>query len=176
MELYNQPNIPYYDIGNRIGHTDYIDFFTWDEITKPVMKGIDVYKRQFVVIKLKIYEKNIKLMQTFFQRHTNGSSWMGCGHATSSFIETSGGMNIQQIELLKQIINNQSVEIKVEHRPSFSVSIGEIVSLYDEEKENAAAIIIQKQWLKCRYNPKYKMCEKLQLQDYYEIISSSIPK
>ena len=179
MELYNRQCIKYYNIGNRRGHTDYIDFLKWGEITEPVMKGIDICNRHFVVVKLKIYDSknkknkhiNIKLMQTYFQRYTNGILWMGCGYATESFLETCGGMNLHQLDLIEQIINNNSVEIRDEHRPSSSDYIGKTVELYDEEKEKAA-VTIQKHWLRCRYNPNYKMCKKLQLQDYYEIMSS----
>ena len=40
--------------------------------------------------------------------------------------------------------------------------------LFDEKKWNAV-LTIQKNWRICRYNPKYKMCEKVQMRGLYEI-------
>ena len=41
-----------YDLGGRMGHTDYIDFLTQDEVPKNVMKGLDRYGRKFLTIKI----------------------------------------------------------------------------------------------------------------------------
>ena len=51
--------------------------------------------------------------------------------------------------------------------------IGDYVSLYDEKKENVAKII-QRNWRQCRYNPKYKMCEKIQYSGLVEICNDTI--
>jgi hypothetical protein len=60
-----------YDIGE-------IDYIHWDEVIYPAMKGVDIYNRVFLVIKIIIDNKPI--MQTFFQRHTyNNTIWMGVG-------------------------------------------------------------------------------------------------
>ena len=169
MELYNLPNIPNYDVGNRNGQTDYIDYLKWEEITEPVMKGIDIFGRHFVVIKMKIDNK--LFMETYFQRYTNDSRWMSCGHATSRFLNTGGtGLDENQIQLLKSIIQEESIEIKNEHRTDYPYYNGKIVKLYDEKKENAAKVI-QEQWKKCRYNPKYRMCSVIQLKNLDTILS-----
>ena len=169
MELYNLPKIPDYDVGNRNGHTDYIDYLKWNEITEPVMKGIDIFGRHFVVVKMKIDNK--LFMETYFQRYTNDSRWMSCGHATSRFLNTGGtGLDENQIQLLKSIIQGESIEIKNEHRTNYPYYNGKIVKLYDEKKENAAKVI-QEQWKKCRYNPKYRMCSIIQLKNLDTILS-----
>ena len=169
MELYNLPNIPNYDVGNRNGQTDYIDYLKWEEITEPVMKGIDIFGRHFVVVKMKIDNK--LFMETYFQRYTNDSRWMSCGHATSRFLNTGGtGLDENQIQLLKSIIQGESIEIKNEHRTDYPYYNGKIVKLYDEKKENAAKVI-QEQWKKCRYNPKYRMCSIIQLKNLDTILS-----
>ena len=38
---------PKLDIGNRMGTTDYIDFLKMEEITHPIMTGLDIFKRYF---------------------------------------------------------------------------------------------------------------------------------
>jgi hypothetical protein len=169
---------PILNIGNKGGHTDYIDFLKWDEVTNPVMIGIDCYKRYFVVVKFFVNNK-YKLMQTFFQRYTDGSGWMGCGHATTNLISTSGYMNEHQFQLIRDIINGKTVQLKEEHKPDYQVfynhndkhDYGQ-VELYDEKKWNAA-IVIQKQWKLCRYNPKYKMCEIVQMRNLGDIMQDN---
>ena len=42
-------HIPKLDIGQRVGATDYIDFITWKEVTSPVMWGIDIFSRSFLL-------------------------------------------------------------------------------------------------------------------------------
>ena len=44
-------NIPYYDIKDRKGVTDYIDFLSFEEIPYPVMQGRDCFKRLFFIVK-----------------------------------------------------------------------------------------------------------------------------
>lgn len=171
MELIQIPDIPVLDIGKRIGHTEYIDFLQWDEVTSPIMKGVDAYKRHFLVVKM-IVNGN-KIMETYFQRYTDDNThWMACGHATRGFLNTQGsGLIKEQIELLKKVINGENVLIEKKHNTAYGDFIGDYVSLYDEKKENAAKII-QRNWRQCRYNPKYKMCEKIQYSGLVEICNS----
>ena len=101
------------------------------------MKGIDKFKRHFVVIKFKIkfncntdildntYKRpiinrgnSIILMQTFFQRYTPsnygqylGGLWMGCGHATEVLMGTSGGLNAKQLNFLEKIIDGEVLQM-----------------------------------------------------------------
>ena len=97
--------IPILNIGNRTGVTDYIDFISWDEVTSPVMRGQDIYGREFFVIKF-LVDNKIKLMQTFFQRYSiEEDLWQGCGHATEQLIETCGGMRPEQFKFIERIIN-----------------------------------------------------------------------
>ncbi len=153
---------PILDIGNRMGATQYLDFLSWDEVTYPVMKGTDIYGRYFIVIKMLVNDK--KIMQTFFKRYSDGKGWMGCGHATANLIETPGCMKEAQIQLIKDIINEKNPILKEEHIPVGPPSknaINKKVFLYDERKIKAA-VVIQRAWLKCRYDPSYKMCYRVQ--------------
>lgn len=114
-----------------------------------------------------------KIMETYFQRHTyNLNFWMACGHATRGFFNTCGtGLIKEQIELLKKVINGENVLIEKKHNTKYGDFIGDYVRLFDEKKENAAKII-QRNWKQCRYNPKYKMCEKIQYGELVEICNS----
>ncbi len=161
-------HIPKLDIGERVGATDYIDFIRWKEVTSPVMWGIDRFSRTFFVVKCIVNGKH-KLMQTFFQRYTQGSQWQGCGHATTTFLETCGvGLSLDQINLIKDIIDNKKVYLEEKHRFNGSIKSQDYVELYDEKKESAA-ICIQRYWRLCRYDPNYEMCHKVQHNNMKEL-------
>lgn len=66
--------LPILDLGNRSGHTDYIDFITTQEMSSSIMRGIDVYKRPFIAFKVKVIDANNveqEMVSTFFQRYTD---------------------------------------------------------------------------------------------------------
>jgi phosphosulfolactate synthase (CoM biosynthesis protein A) len=108
------------DLGDRRGHTDYIDFIKQSDVTTSLSKGIDVFRRPFFVLLGIAHfesgdEMDIEVFQTFFQRYTdNDSLWMGCGHHGINLMETSGGMSEAQIELLQELIRNKKVKVTVE--------------------------------------------------------------
>jgi len=162
--LYDNLDVPILNVKNRTACTDYIDFLEWDEVSEPIMKGTDKFTRKFIVIKMIIFinnSNNMKIMQTFFQRYTDGYGWQGCGHATKTLIDTVGGIYNEQYNLIRDIIAGKSVTITEKHRPNYSHFIGNIVCLYEEKKTNAA-IIIQKAFRKYRYDPQFKFCAQVQ--------------
>ena len=157
-------NIPYLEIGyrNSIFSNKYnigeIDFIKWDEVTSPAMKGVDMYNRPFLVIKIII--DNETIMQTFFQRHTyNNDLWMGIGK-NGYLLKTYGGLTENQKKLILDIINGKQPTINEHHKPFKHSYIGKKVMLYEENKWKAA-ITIQRAWKKCRYDPTFKMCERV---------------
>tara|TARA_B100000123_G_C25739924_1_gene433321 strand:- start:4121 stop:4633 length:513 start_codon:yes stop_codon:yes gene_type:complete len=160
---------PRLDIGSRVGGTQYIDFIKCEEVTGPIVKGYDCFGRKFIVIKFIV--KDRKIMQTFFQRYSDSNGWMGCGHATVNLMETPGYINKKQINLLQDIINNKVVEIEEDHKPSIQDFIGKKVMLYDKKRIDSA-IIIQRAWIKCRYNPQYEMCSKVQDRNMKELLEN----
>ena len=166
--LYYDLDCPILDVGQRMGWTQYIDYITWDEVEYPIMKGIDSARRKFVV--LKVVVNNVRIMQTFFQRYTGGSGWMGCGHATTNLIDTSGCLRDNQIQFIKKIINDEKPIVKEELSPCLEIFLNNSVELYDERKINAATLI-QRAWKKCRYNPRFVMCHTVQNRNLDLILS-----
>ena len=79
--ILNMDKIPKLNIDDKIGSTHNIDFIKKNEVTEPIMAGVDKLKRNFLVFKLIIY--NEVILQTIFQRYTDDLyTWRGCGHAT----------------------------------------------------------------------------------------------
>lgn len=101
---------PRLDIGNRRGWTDYIDFIRQNEVTEPIMWGIDIHGRPFAVIRF-VGEnkdgKDIHFMQTFFQRYTDSNLWHGCGHGGLELIDTCGGMSEIQFKHIREIVDGK---------------------------------------------------------------------
>ena len=163
-------NIPILNLGSRCGFTEYIDFIRWEEVTSPIMTGYDVFGRKFVVIKFLIEDSGKPIMQTFFQRYSNDYKfWMGCGHATQNLLNTRGGMKPNQFKFINEIMTGKTIEITSDINSIFPNGLK--VSLFNE-KEWEAAKKIQNQWRLCRYNPKYKMCEKVQSKNMELILNT----
>lgn len=127
---------PQIETDSRIGETGYIDFLTLDEVTKPVMTGLDCLSRPFIVIKMDVLDKDghikTQLMETFFQRYTdNPNLWMGCGHATPLLISTVGGMTPCQFNLVNNLLDSISVEMSDCHNIEYgnNVNVGDTIRL-----------------------------------------------
>ena len=159
---------PVLDVYNMYGSTGYIDFITMEEVTSPIMWGVDSCRRHFIVLKLMIEGKII--LQTIFHRYSDDEYlWRGCGHGTLNplLFEPKNRIDTLQITLLLAVMRGETVRITEEHC-GWSNYVGKDVCLFDEKKWDAAKVI-QKYWIKCRYDPSYKMCEKVQIRKLKDI-------
>ena len=98
------------NIGDRKGHTGYIDFIQEKELGEnSVMKGFDCIQRPFIIIKAELVLSNgdtIPTISTFFQRYNDCKSlWQCCGHSGRLLMNTDGGMSEFQFEFLNQLLN-----------------------------------------------------------------------
>jgi hypothetical protein len=161
---------PKLNIGNRQGATDYIDFIKLDEVTSPIMWGKDKFNRYFIVLKLFIDNKII--LQTFFQRYSdNIVSWRACGHATKLLFDSTTKIHEENFKLLISLIKGNNCIIQECNDPSDAIYIGNKVSVLDSKITNAISII-ERNWQFCRYDPTFKMCEKVQSKNLENIINS----
>ena len=107
------PDIPILDIQSREGATGYIDFIDINEVTSPLMRGVDVYNRPFFTICADIiYEGDICIptFTTIFKRYTDNSLlWHTAGHYRKIAC-TDGGMNIPQFGLFRTLIQNGEID------------------------------------------------------------------
>ncbi len=76
LPIIDADNVPILDLGDRRGATGYIDFLRAEEMTHPIMRGVDVYHRPFVAIKAQTKGecRFREVVGVFFQRYTNDSS------------------------------------------------------------------------------------------------------
>ena len=151
-----------FDLGGRMGTTDYIDFLTRDEVPKNVMKGIDCFKRKFITMKIGgIDLDNMKFFrsaQVFFERYT-GQPYIASAGLEAMFILTIGGTSPAQYQLINDLVDGKLVKIGEEHR--FNSSKHNVIIANMNYWENHFARTIQKNWNICRYNPNYTICKKI---------------
>jgi hypothetical protein len=132
---------PVLDVKNWCGSTGYIDFITMEDITSPIIWGVDSCRRHFIVLKLMIEGKII--LQTLFQRYTDDDYlWKGCGHGTPNplLFESDKIIGVPQITLLLSVMRGKTVRITEEHCGG-SNYIGKDVCLFDEKKWDATKLI-----------------------------------
>ena len=143
--------IPNLSIENEEGFSDYIDFIDWNDIKKPIMKGIDIFNRPFFTMKLCLLiikpENKIKTKffpQTFFQRYSNiNNNWVTSG--INGLIFTTGGMNREQYKMLNDLIEGKTIEVSKEHGINFNSNNKYLLMTFNKWEEKAVKII-QKNW------------------------------
>lgn len=162
---------PTLDLKGRTGATDYIDFITMDDLgDNSIMKGVDRFSRNFVVMKLYIDGRII--LQTVFQRYSdNLSEWRGCGNITPSPLLFDSTVSIQepQFNFILSMLRGETVILTEEICDGRSLA-GVPAFIYNKKQVDSASII-QRNWRLCRYNPSYIMCHVVQfrnLLDTYE--------
>jgi len=158
-----------YDLGRRMGHTDYIDFLTQDEVPKNVMKGKDRYRRNFLTMKIGGIDLDnntfFRSGQVFFQRYTDAPH-IASACFEGTFIQTFGGATPPQYQLINDLVDGKVVKIEEEHR--FNSSKCNVIIANMDYWEKKFAKIIQRNWDICRYNPNYTICKKILNEQYDE--------
>jgi hypothetical protein len=79
VAVFNQ--YPILNIGNRMGHTGYLDFLTPQDLTRSVMRGTDLAGRPFISLKLRSSRpedrsRGAEFVVTFFQRYKEEGRWV----------------------------------------------------------------------------------------------------
>lgn len=111
---------PRLDLGQRVGRTEYIDFILPDELTAPVMRGVDCLQRKFICIRI-ILSNGRKVATTFFQRHANNSDYWVSARLTDDtedrnpFMSTvSDGVSKEQFFFLYEILSGKEIQLSEE--------------------------------------------------------------
>ena len=163
-----------FDLGDRMGTTDYIDFLTQDEVPKNMMKGVDCYGRKFLTMKIGGIDldtmKFFKSGQVFFERYSN-QPYIASADFEGMFIWTTGGTNPDQYQLINDLVDGKLVKIKEEHK--FNSGNSNVIIANMDYWENHFAKIIQKNFIIARYNPKYTICKNILNRQFDEYINSN---
>jgi hypothetical protein len=102
-------NFPILKFQDRfIGFTDYIDRIKAEDLSEPIMIGIDCYKRAFICIRtMKLKKNNNITVDTIFQRYTNDKSYWT--HGGYGFIKNSSIDSITKNNIKNLLNNNKNL-------------------------------------------------------------------
>ena len=173
-----------FDLKGRMGNTQYLDFLYPDEIPINKMKGRDLFGRSFIILKVGIYDIKKRTLkktgQVFFQRYPRTNlthpsyfyNWQGAS-LDGEFLQTGGGINEAQLKLICNIVKNKKIRVKSEHRVcKFRDQDRKEIASMDYWEDHAARVI-QRQFIKCRYDPKYTICKKIVNRQFNEYLNGA---
>ena len=165
----NRKDIPILDLKGRRGPTDYIDFLVFEDLKYPIMRGTDFARRKFIVIKSLVGGK--PSLDTIFQRYSNERyCWVNSG--INCLMNTCGGMQVESFKFIKKLIENGRAIMTEKDNPYSERLIGKNVVI--DNSVNKACRIIEEAWFRCKYDPSYKMCQRLkekELNQYQETLN-----
>lgn len=84
LGLDNILKLPILNVGNRT--RNYLDYVKPEELTYPIMRGHDIFKRNFIAFRLRcvIEHMSFNIVIVLFQRYVNDTDWVGvsnpCGY------------------------------------------------------------------------------------------------
>ena len=108
-------DIPELNLGERVGDTGYIDFIKINEISSPLMRGVDIYNRTFFTICADIIytdEMRVPTFTTIFKRYSDESCLWHAAGFYRKIMNTEGGMNIPQLGLIRNLVKYGEVSLQ----------------------------------------------------------------
>jgi hypothetical protein len=141
-----QTNCPELDIRERSGWTSYIDFINPDELGKSdVMKGKDATGRKFIVFKSEVQtsKNKIRLFTIFFQRwYDSEVVYHTAGHYGTHMFLTCGGACLKQMDLLRDLLVNGTVNLTVEKMREYRIGYRDYLEFEKIDPNSIDTIIL----------------------------------
>ena len=134
---------PNLDLQDRV--SDYIDFINPDELkNNNIMSGIDCYERRFIVFKsyITINSTHTNMFTTFFQRYNDNDILYHCSSNSyrELLFDTEGGATLKQIEILLELLNNNSITINYEQACDLKLNYN--LNQFTDDEKNKLSINI----------------------------------
>lgn len=168
----NLDNITETNIGKMIGDIRNLDWMDLENLNNDVTIGSSINDSNcFLVIKYEIRIssfKTIKGAQCFFRPYLHHKDFWISNDNSLSFIKTEPMVTANQFILINNLIKKKIVTLHRYHYPLENKYIGKKIALQGVWKIKKAIDIIEKNWLICRYEPKYKMCEQVLMNNIEE--------
>ncbi len=114
--------LPTLDVAERTGKTGYLDFLEPSDLKHSIMKGMDVFNRPFIAIKLFDSTTNKVTVHTFFQRFNDNTLWVR-GETKRCLVledalEDTSVMGTKSCRGIRKIIAGENRELKL-YKPGF---------------------------------------------------------
>ena len=173
MDIEKLKNITETGIGKMIGDINNLDWMDFEKLKDDVCLGTDISsKKIFLVIQYEIKLHNKKKLKNYqcFMRNLKDENGPWTSNINSiPFINTRFGLTAYQKKLISDIIDGKIVTITPNHFPCENKYIGKKIATPETWRKKKAVEIIERNWIICRYEPKYKMCETVLMNNIQEI-------
>lgn len=172
MDIKKLKKLPHTNIGKMIGDISNLDWMDFEKLEDDVVVGSTIDKEKyFLVMKYELQlstKRYIKNFQCFFQPcYANKDLWVSNTNSIS-FINTRFGLTPYQKKLVENLIDGKIVTLTPNHFPCENRFIGKKIATPDVWRKQRAVEIIERNWVICRYTPKYKMCEEVLMHNIEE--------
>ena len=105
LGIHHFQDLPVLDLQGKMGPTGYLDFLDANEVSAPIMKGLDHAGRPFIAIKMTDTETNEDFVITVFQRYTNDSCWThGINLENALSVQIGPRIKEQDMKIFRQVI------------------------------------------------------------------------
>jgi hypothetical protein len=149
------------DIGKMIGDINNLDWMDLEKMKEDITFGTTIMNEKiFLIVKYQVeisknkFKEGVQCFVYDFYRWTTLENGI-------NFMEIEREMSPSQIDLLKNIISEKTGTINETHKPIGYSYIGKKIAIPSLWEKIKAVRKIERNWLICRYEPKYKMCEKV---------------
>jgi hypothetical protein len=162
MKIEELKNIPHTNIGKMIGDVNSLDWMDFEKLEHDITIGSGVSDEiWFIILKCKIKISKFEyreVTQCFREYNKSFPSCLMSNNDSSKFIFGDMCLNQDQIKLIKCLLNGEIVTLKNEHLVFENSYKGKQIAILDTWKKKKAVKKIERNWLICRYDPRYKMC------------------
>ena len=172
MDIGKLDQLPSTEIGLMLGNINNLDWMDFEKLENDITVGKTIIKEtRFLVVKYELEltkKKYIKNFQCFYQPYSRDKDLWISNLNTISFINTRFGLTNYQKKMIENLINGKIVIITPNHLPCDTKHIGKKIATPETWRKKRAVEIIERNWIICRYEPKYKMCETVLMNNIEE--------
>ena len=108
-----------------------INYIKLEQVTEPIMRGIDYYNRKFLIVKYLINNKIY--IDCYLQVSPLWETiWVTCGKMTKTLFPYRQRLTNFQIGFIEQIMQKKILQLKPHHAPYDLIYEGEVIKLYNK--------------------------------------------
>ena len=144
---------------------NFLYYLRFDLLINPIIfdyYNYGFYNKYYLIIKLMVGNKFI--LHSLWKDYTD--EWYN-NMTNNYFIKGNRSITLEQSILLNKLLKGEIVKLESEHNLVYQDDIGKYAMIIDKNKINAI-IKIQRYWRRSRYNPKFNMCQIVQINNLKE--------
>ena len=172
MDTEKLKKLPHTNIGKMIGDINNLDWMDFEKLEDDITVGTTIDDNVlFLIIKYELKISNKKILKNFqcFIRIKREKEEIWSSNINSiPFTNTRFGLTNYQKKMIENLIDGKIVVITPNHFPTENKYIGKKIGTPETWRKKRAAETIERNWIICRYDPKYTMCETVLMNNINE--------